>query len=155
MLKKYYLAYGSNLNLEHMAQRCPSAKPIGVTTLENHRLVYKGSADDFSYLTIEKGEGKSIPLGIFTVSPKDIPLLDRYEGYPELYSKNYITVKIGDKPKKALIYIMNQQFTYHLPSERYIENCIMGYEDFGFDKKILEQALLDTKENLSKRLVKR
>ena len=48
MLKKYYLAYGSNLNLEHMAQRCPSAKPIGVTTLENYRLVYKGSADDFS-----------------------------------------------------------------------------------------------------------
>lgn len=32
---------------------------------------------------------------------------------------------------------------------------MMGYEDFGFDKKILEQALLDTKENLSKRLVKR
>lgn len=111
--------------------------------------------NDFSYLTVEKCEGKSVPLAIFTVSPKDIPLLDRYESYPELYSKKYITVKIGDKPKKALIYIMNQQFTYHLPSERYIENCMTGYEDFWFDKKILEQALLDTKENLPKRLVKR
>ena len=28
MFKKYYLAYGSNLNLEQMAFRCPNAKPI-------------------------------------------------------------------------------------------------------------------------------
>lgn len=35
MLKKYYLAYGSNLNLEHMAHRCPNAKVVGTTILEN------------------------------------------------------------------------------------------------------------------------
>lgn len=49
---------------------------------------------------------------------------------------------------------MNQDLTYHLPSEEYIESCMTGYEYFGFNKKILEQALLDTKENLSKRLFK-
>lgn len=154
MLKKCYLAYGSNLNLEHMAYRCPSAKVVGTTILENHRLVYKGRADDFAYLTIEKYEGKSVPLGIFEVSHKDISSLDIYEGYPELYKKEYIPVKLGDETKKVLIYIMNQDLTYHLPSEEYIESCMTGYEYFGFNKKILEQALLDTKVNLPKRLFK-
>ena len=28
-MKEYYLAYGSNLNLEEMKFRCPTAKAIG------------------------------------------------------------------------------------------------------------------------------
>jgi len=53
-VKKYYLAYGSNLNLTQMKHRCPKAKPIGTINLNGYRLVYKGSAEGYSYLTIEK-----------------------------------------------------------------------------------------------------
>lgn len=63
-------------------------------------------------------------------------------------------IKIGDKNKKALIYVMNQYFDYHLPSEEYITTCMDGYEDFGFDKTILEKALADTIDNLPKKLKK-
>lgn len=49
---------------------------------------------------------------------------------------------------------MNQYFDYHLPSEEYITTCMDGYEDFGFDKTILEKALVDTIENLPKKLKK-
>ena len=117
MMKKYYLAYGSNLNLKDMKKRCPKAKPIGKILLNGYRLVYKGSADGYAYLTIEEDEYSSIPLGIFEISLFDIKSLDIYEGYPELYSKCYIPVKIDDKIKKALIYVMNDEFDYHIPSE--------------------------------------
>ena len=40
MFKKYYLAYGSNINLEQTAFRCLNAKPIGIINLKNYRLVY-------------------------------------------------------------------------------------------------------------------
>jgi len=43
MRNKYYLAYGSNLNLEQMAYRCPTAKPVGVTTLKNYQLLFRGA----------------------------------------------------------------------------------------------------------------
>lgn len=49
---------------------------------------------------------------------------------------------------------MNQYFDYHLPSEEYIITCMDGYEDFGFDKAILEKALADTIDNLPKKLKK-
>lgn len=37
---KYYLAYGSNLNLVQMFRRCPYARVIGHTSLPGMRLVF-------------------------------------------------------------------------------------------------------------------
>lgn len=150
MFKKYYLAYGSNLNLGQMFNRCPGAKPIGIINLKDYRLVYKGSMDGFSYLTIEKCDGYNVPLGLFEVSYLDIYFLDKYEGYPSFYSKCYIPIKINDENKKALIYVMNQDFDYHIPSEEYVNTCIEGYNYFDFDKSILDKALTDTFENMPK-----
>ena len=123
MLKKYYLAYGSNLNLEQMKYRCPTAKPIGKMNLKDYRLVYKGLAD--------------------------------YEGYPNSYSKFYIPIQVEGKKKKALIYIMNKSYNYHIPSKKYVSTCLQGYNDFDFDINILNQALYDTTDNLPKKLTKK
>jgi len=150
MFKKYYLAYGSNLNLENMMNRCPSAKIIGTIMLNDYRLVYKGKNDNYSYLTIERCDGYSIPMAVYEITLTDLLSLDDYEGYPWLYSKSYVPLNIEGKKRKALIYIMNLDFDYHLPSQEYIDICMEGYEDFEFDKNILEQALLDTKRNISK-----
>jgi hypothetical protein len=35
MKEKLYIAYGSNINLEQMAHRCPSSKVVG-TAIRNH-----------------------------------------------------------------------------------------------------------------------
>ena len=34
-MSKYYLAYGSNLNIEQMKKLCPLSTPIGPTKLQN------------------------------------------------------------------------------------------------------------------------
>lgn len=153
MFKKYYLAYGSNLNLSQMCYRCNSAKPIGRTKLKNYRLVYKGRGDNCAYLTIEQHEGSVVPLGLYEVSDADINCLDIYEGYPTVYSKCYIPITIGKKVKNALIYVMNEQFDYYIPSSNYIKTCISGYNDFGFDSTILDTALQDTIANKEKKKV--
>ena len=153
-MKEYYLAYGSNLNLKEMQFRCPTAKAIGTVSLNNYRLVYKGKIDDFSYLTIEECEGSYVPLGLYEISHSDIFSLDRYEGYPSLYSKRYVPVKISDKEEQALIYVMKPRFDYHLPSDEYVEICLEGYKNFGFNQEVLKQALMDTVSNLPKQLKK-
>jgi len=155
MFKKYYLAYGSNLNLEQMNYRCWTANPLGVTLLKDYRLVYKGKADFFAYLTIERCKGYNVPLGVFEVLPFDMFSLDNYEGYPTIYKKTYIPLEIDGKKKKAFIYIMNENFTYHLPSRRYIETCEKGYNHFGFDKTILDIALRDTFDEMDFRRIRK
>lgn len=109
-----------------------NAKPIRKYILKDYRLVYKGRADDYAYLTIEKCDGSVVPLGVFEISYFD---LEVYEGYPIFYKKIYLPLQIGEKNKKALIYIMNEDFDYHLPTNHYIEICKEGYNDFGFDKQ--------------------
>ena len=40
--RKKYIAYGSNLNLEQMAFRCPTAKVVGKSELKDYELLFRG-----------------------------------------------------------------------------------------------------------------
>lgn len=42
MKKRWYIAYGSNLNLRQMAMRCPTARLLGTGLVENYELQFKG-----------------------------------------------------------------------------------------------------------------
>ena len=95
MPKRYYIAYGSNLNVEQMHYRCPDARIIGTATLDGWTLLFKGSKTG-SYLTIEQKEGESVPVAVWEVSPADEANLDRYEGFPHFYyKKRWISTSRG------------------------------------------------------------
>ena len=51
MDKRYYIAYGSNLNVYQMKFRCPNARIIGTTVVPNYELLFKGSKTG-SYLSL-------------------------------------------------------------------------------------------------------
>ena len=141
MFKNYYLAYGSNLNLNQISRRCYDVKTIGSIELNDYRLVYKGRSDNFAYLTIEPYQGPIVPIGVFEVSSLDINCLDIYEGYPRYYYKQNVMVDIGGKKKRAMVYIMNQQRTPGRPSLTYIETIRQGYIDNNFDLTLFENSL--------------
>lgn len=153
--KFYYLAYGSNLNLYHMSNMSEGARVVGTTILKGYRLVFKGSAEGYAYLTLEEYPGASVPIGIYSIPMKDMKALDNYESYPRLYDRFTMPVIIDGKKEDTYIYIMKPGFDYHLPSESYLIKCEEGYEDFGFDYKFLDQALQTTKDNISSSLTKR
>ena len=83
MEKRYYIAYGSNLNVQSDADALPSCNHLrhgrGWTDWE---LLFKGSKTG-SYLTVEKCEGGTVPAVVWEVTEQDEKALDRYEGYPE------------------------------------------------------------------------
>lgn len=81
MEKMYYLAYGSNLNVEQMKKRCPDAVVVGIAVLDGYRLMFKGSKTG-SYLTIEKAKGHQVPLGVWEVSKRDLAKTRRLRGLP-------------------------------------------------------------------------
>ena len=139
----YYLAYGSNLNKKQMKHRCKDSICIGSSILENYKLKFN------LYLTIEKEEKSIVPIGVYKISKEDEKALDRYEGYPTLYSKQYITIKINGRKEKALIYLMNPQFDYKIPSQGYINICKKGDNAFNFDTTILDKALEYTAQRIT------
>ena len=148
---KYYIAYGSNLNINQMKRRCPTARVIGTGFIEDYELLFKGSKTG-GYLTIEKAEGKSLPVAIWKVTEIDEQALDRYEGYPTFYYKADVEIDIkGIKTgkeyrKKAFVYIMHEDRDVGMPSKYYVMTCLEGYKTFGFSPKYLEDALLKSME---------
>ncbi|MBD5113571.1 MAG: gamma-glutamylcyclotransferase [Ruminococcaceae bacterium] len=156
MAKRYYLAYGSNLNMEQMRFRCPNAKPVGTAIIENNVLTFRGSNSGF-YLTIEPKIGSKVPVGVWEVTAADEAALDRYEGYPRFYFKAEITVNVTSlhdgktSGKRAFYYFMNEDSELGLPSETYVQTCLQGYADFGFDKRILKRTLERVRRVLDER----
>ena len=145
MEKKYYIAYGSNLNVHQMSRRCPTARPLGTATLEGWTLLFKGSKTG-SYLTIEPKEGSSVPVAVWEVSEIDEKYLDVYEGYPHFYYKKEIELPITGirsgkvRQRKAFVYIMHEERPLGIPSNMYMQTCMEGYFNFGFQYEILWEA---------------
>ena len=128
---RYYLAYGSNLNKEQMARRCPGAEPIGAALIHDYELVFRRG-----FLTIEPSKGQKVPVGIWTISEADLKRLDRYEGWPHFYRREYFRVPDAEGHEmEALVYIMNNGFPVQMPSDAYFYTVYNGYNDFGIADK--------------------
>jgi hypothetical protein len=145
-MKKYYLAYGSNLNVQQMRFRCPDARVVGTAEIPDYQLLFKGSKTG-AYLTIEKRTGAVVPVGVWEVSKADELELDRYEGCPTFYYKTEMEVAVKSwrngkiETMKAFVYIMHEDRKLGIPSSQYVRTCVQGYRDFGFDLKHLRLAL--------------
>ena len=144
--RKYYLAYGSNLNIRQMRTRCPEARIIGTAEIPDYQLLFKGSGTG-AYLTIEPKKGAAVPVGVWSVTARDEAALDVYEGFPNFYYKKEMTVAVkGIEPgktrrRKAFVYIMHEDRKRGLPSSHYVQTCAAGYRAFGFDERILADAV--------------
>lgn len=129
--RKLYFAYGSNLNKEQMAMRCPDAKPIGTFILSGWRLVFRGVAD------IEEWSDGVLPVGVWSITDDCEDALDIYEGYPRLYGKRRFTIN----GKWHITYTMNHN---HIapPSQTYADVIRDGYRDFGLNTSFLDEAIM-------------
>ena len=144
-MKKYYLAYGSNLNIAQMQFRCPDAMIVGTAVIPDYELLFKGSLTG-AYLTIEPKQGAQVPVGVWEVSLTDEFRLDRYEGFPSFYYKREMRIPVKDirtgktKLRDAFVYIMHEDRKLGVPTDMYVRTCIEGYLDFGFDTDFLLAA---------------
>jgi len=140
---KLYIAYGSNLNLAQMAGRCPTARVIGKSKMKDWRLLFRGSRTG-AVATVEPKKGSSVPVLVWEITPADEAALDRYEGWPFLYCKETVKVKINGKTVKAMVYIMNEGRPPGQPSCYYYSTILEGYQDAGFNTDILRRAAAES-----------
>jgi len=143
MEKKFYIAYGSNMDVDQMEWRCPKAELLGVSVLDGWRLLFKGSLSG-AYATVERAEGYKVPILVWAITPRDEERLDRYEGFPNFYYKKSVTVQLNGKPCHAMVYVMHENRPFGEPVYEYYKTVEDAYLRFGFDTAILEKALEDT-----------
>ena len=157
MEKRYYIAYGSNLNVGQMKSRCPDARIIGTSVIKDYRLMFKGSKTG-SYLTIEQAKGCQVPVGVWSVSESDERNLDFYEGVPTFYYKKEMLLPIKGiisgkiRNRKVFVYIMHEDRLLGTPSPSYLRTCLSGYKSFEFNPDYLFHAYeYSTKETANER----
>lgn len=132
--KRLYIAYGSNINLEQMAHRCPNSKIVSKEMLKGYELEFRG------VVTIVPNDKSEVPILIWEIDGRDEHSLDRYEGFPNLYRKELFEIEVDGEKKECMAYLMNKgQIS---PPTSYYYNVInQGYEANGMDTSYLRAAL--------------
>ena len=132
----YYFAYGSNLSRKQMKERCPDSKPMFVVSLRNYKLVFVGWLRQWrgGVASIRSFRGEMILGAIYEVSERDLRRLDKYEGYPEAYTRVNVKVTNGfGNQIEAVTYIKAGQSEEVQPSKEYLSVIQQGYRDWGID----------------------
>ena len=154
-MKKHtlYVAYGSNMSIEQMRLRCPTATLIGTGLLRDHRLLFR------THATVEPAKGYEVPVLLWSLDAESERALDRYEGYRAdgrgYYRKEFVRVRRDDTGgyPKTMMYVMNDRLLC-LPHSSYYQILHDAYQTFGFDMTILETAWLESrgvKQNVAER----
>ena len=143
LLEELYFAYGSNLNLGQMAVRCPQAGVVGKAVLEGYELAFRRGV-----LTILPKEGGRVNGLLWRVNAWDERALDRYEGYPHLYTKERLSVQIGNGLQTVVAYVMTAPYCEKAqpPGPAYLQTVLDGYRMAGFDPKAVLQAAAQARD---------
>jgi gamma-glutamylcyclotransferase (GGCT)/AIG2-like uncharacterized protein YtfP len=96
-----YFAYGSNMDVNAMARRCPRSKALGLARLERHRLAVMREG----WLTAVRASSSAVHGVLWDLALSDIAALDRYEGFPQgQYAKLTQAVIAERGAKRAIVY---------------------------------------------------
>jgi phage replication-related protein YjqB (UPF0714/DUF867 family)/gamma-glutamylcyclotransferase (GGCT)/AIG2-like uncharacterized protein YtfP len=128
-----YFAYGSNLSVRQMAQRCPdSGNPRRAVLADHDWLInQRGVA------TVEPFDGTQVHGVVWDVSDHDLALLDRAESVPAHYRRDHMTVQTEDGPSDAWVYI-DHRVNPGPPRPGYLEGIIDGALHHGLPQSWID-----------------
>lgn len=155
-----YFAYGSNLWLQQMANRCPTSTYLGVARLNHYRWII----NDRGYANIVSSPAAAIADGndammdvvyglVYSLLKDDEARLDANEGVPDAYTKEYLPVEfwplvqktvdiqVKAQPAEMLVYIDRKRITESTPKKEYVYRMNKGIADalkMGIPRKYVD-----------------
>jgi phage replication-related protein YjqB (UPF0714/DUF867 family)/gamma-glutamylcyclotransferase (GGCT)/AIG2-like uncharacterized protein YtfP len=124
-----YFAYGSNLCVRQMAQRCPDAVNPRRAVLSDHDWLI----NQRGVATVEPLHGTTVHGVVWDLSDHDLALLDRAESVPAHYRRDCMTVQTEDGPADAWVYI-DHRVNLGPPRPGYLERIIDGALHHGLPR---------------------
>ena len=144
MSETLYFAYGSNINLQQMAVRCPDAQVVEPAVLEGYELLFRGNGSSFGVATIAPKEGSQVQGLLWKITPYCEMSLDIYEGYPRLYEKQEVTLRTNSgKQVQAMVYVMTHEKERlpTMPTRSYYTGIQEGFRQNGLPDQSPKDAL--------------
>lgn len=121
-----YFAYGSNLDRALMRANCPTAKPLGIAMLDNHRFVIAACG----YASVQPRVGSSVHGVLWQITPRDEAALDRYESVATgLYDRATLPVRRQGERRNVLIYVACARGLGR-PKPGYLERVVTAARDW-------------------------
>jgi len=115
-----YAAYGSNLDPDQMAARCPHSPLRWTGWIPGWRLTFGGDGFDGALPTVVEAreDDAHVFVAVYDVTPTDETTLDAWESADSgLYSKVRVRVETLDGIETAFVYVLDD-FEGGLPSAR-------------------------------------
>ncbi len=134
--KCLYFAYGSNMDVLQMQQRCPTASLAGRATLKAYRFIIQ--RDGFASVVADP---MAAVFGLlWQLQPEDEAALDQYEGISVgLYRKEMVTVRNATGQNvSAMIYIA-EEATPGQPEADYLKSILAAARAFSFPETYCQQ----------------
>ncbi|WP_448583997.1 gamma-glutamylcyclotransferase family protein [Thermocrinis sp.] len=146
----YYFAYGSNMNLSQMRERCKNTwERIEVGYVEGYRLVFNGWSGKWNGGVADLVEDPSGKVWGVLFKLESFDCLDKHEGYPSVYNRKKLIVIVPKLRRKfeAEAYIKTSKEDESKPSESYINTIIEGAKENGLPEDWI--AFLESHRNVS------
>lgn len=127
----YYFAYGSNMDLGRMKARCPSSyNLLGPGVLKG----WKFFINSRGVANITQRKNSRVYGLLFEISESCLSSLDSYEGYPDTYDRQKLTILFENKKISAWTYIDGNSTKLGKPKQGYLKKIIKAAEKFKFPK---------------------
>ncbi len=125
-IRHSYFAYGSNLCVRQMAQRCPDAGDPRPATLPDHDWLI----NERGVATVAPFAGSEVHGVVWQVSERDLATLDSAEGVPVRYRRDEMTVLTDAGPSTAWVYV-DHRVEPGPPRPGYLERILDGARHHG------------------------
>ncbi len=134
---KLYFAYGSNLWLQQMKERCPNHKIVGNGILKGYRWIIS----ERGYANIVKSSQDEVQGAVYEISDSDESTLDIKEGVRNgAYRKEMMTVEVDGQSLKCLVYVDPIEHEGK-PKQEYIERINKGILDSKLSSEYINRYI--------------
>ena len=139
-----YFAYGSNLDVAQMRERCPQSELLERAFLPQYSLAFGGHSKKRGggvATIIPHENGNRVEGVMYQLTKKDLAKLDKFEGFPRQYNRMEVSVEDGaGNQHKVITYYLNEYYP-NPPSTTYYGIIRTGYSIHGLDPDGLYNAL--------------
>jgi gamma-glutamylcyclotransferase len=131
-----YFAYASNMDPDTFRRRCPAAKALGPARLAGYRLAFTrysrqrrgGSAD------VVIDPASDVWGVLYEIDDACLAAMDKAEGVPRAYRREWIEVIVDGKPRRAITYVANKTGDFR-PNKSYLEVILRGAKAHGLPEE--------------------
>jgi len=128
-----YFAYGLNMDVAGMAQRCPRSKALGLARLPRHRFIVTTDG----YASVIRDPRETVHGVLWDCALGDIRTLDKFEELASgLYIKINQPVVVEGGAKRALVYV-GRSITVGRPRPGYLESVVASARSWALPETYL------------------